>query len=65
MNNIIPLPESPKGVHGDASGPIGYQWFSFYHCLCIAYSSGFEKNAPQWKIKVFFIHSLYLAHLNM
>ena len=22
MNNIIPLPESPKGVHGDLSGPM-------------------------------------------
>ena len=24
MNNIIPLPEGPKGVHGDPSGPIDY-----------------------------------------
>ena len=24
MNNIIPLPESPWGVHGDPSGPMYY-----------------------------------------
>ena len=24
MNNIIPLPETPYGVHGDLSGPMDY-----------------------------------------
>ena len=26
MNNIISLPESPKGVHGDPSGPMDYMF---------------------------------------
>ena len=25
INNIIPLPESPLGAHGDPSGPMNYK----------------------------------------